>query len=61
MPFLGGQPILFSKFFPVLAFKTIDTQMLFWSVFFKLHKKPLLTAKNCQNLVFDSNNFFCEF
>ena len=44
-----------------LPFKTIDTQMLIWSVFLKTHKKPLLlTAKNDQNGVFDGQSlFFC--
>ena len=35
MRFFGGQPIFYS----VLAFKTIDAQMFFWSVFLKSHKK----------------------
>ena len=35
--------------FSVLAFKTLYTQILFWSVFFKKFKKPLLTTKNGQN------------
>ena len=43
--FFGGQLIL--------ALKTVDTQMVFWSIFFKLHFKKLLTAKNGQNGVFD--------
>ena len=42
MPFFGGQPISFSNFFYVLAFKTTDTQMLFWSIFFKT-----LAIANC--------------
>ena len=54
MPFFGGQQIVVLNFFSVLAFKTIDTQMLFWTVFLKTHKKPLFTAKNGQNGVFDS-------
>ena len=29
-----------------LALKTIDAQMLFWSVFLKMHTKKLLTVKN---------------
>ena len=29
------------NFFSVLAFKTIDTQLLFWYVFLKTHKKNL--------------------
>ena len=47
--FLGS-----TNFFSVLAFKTleIDTQMLFWSIFFLTHRKPLLTAKDGQNGVF---------
>ena len=61
MPFFGGQPIFFFLFFSVLAFKTIDTQMLIWSVFLKSHKKPLLTAKNCQNGVWQSITFLCVF
>ena len=48
----------FLNFFSVLTFKTIDTQMLSWSVFFKTHTKTLLTAKNEQNGVFMVNNFF---
>ena len=53
MPFFGGQPIFFFLIFiSVSAFKTIYTQMLFLSVFLKMHKKPLLTAKNDQNGVF---------
>ena len=51
----------FFNFFSVLAFKTIDTQMLFWSVFLKTHKKPLLTAKNGQNGVFDGHSLFLRF
>ena len=31
--------ILFSSYFLVLALKTIDTQVLLWSVFLKMHKK----------------------
>ena len=54
MPFLGVNQFLFLILFSVLAFKTIDTQMLFWSVFLKTHKKPLLTIQNGQNGVFDS-------
>ena len=54
MPFFGGQPIFFLNFFSVLAFKTIDTQILIWSVFFEMHKKTLLTAENGQNGVFGS-------
>ena len=55
MPFLEGQPIFFQFFSSsVLAFKTIDTQMLFLTVFFKTHKKMLLTAKNSQNGVVGS-------
>ena len=53
--FLGGQPIFF--FLIVLnnlPLKLLDAQMLFWSVFFKTHKKKLLTTKNSQNDVFDS-------
>ena len=38
------QPI-FSHFFSVLAFKTIDTQMLFRSVFFKTQKKPVINRQ----------------
>ena len=52
--FFGGQLILFLNFvFSVLALKTVDTQMVFWSIFFKLHFKKLLTAKNGQNGIFD--------
>ena len=43
-----------SYFSFVLALKTLDAQMLFWSVFLKTQKKTLLTAKNGQNGVFDS-------
>ena len=42
----------------VLTLKTIDAQMLFWSVFLKTHKKPLLIEKMAFLTV---NNFFCAF
>ena len=42
MVFFGGQPIFFQIYFSVLAFKTIDKQMLFWSVFLKTLKKPVI-------------------
>ena len=55
MHFLGGQPILFWIFFlSAFASKTIDSQLLFWLICFKMHFKKLITAKNCQNGVFDS-------
>ena len=44
---------LSSYFSFVLAIKTIDKNMIFWSVFWKTHKKTLLTANNGQNGVFD--------
>ena len=47
-----------NQFFSVLAFKTIDTQMLFWSVLLKTHKKLLLTSKHSQNGVFDGQKLF---
>ena len=53
----------FSSYFSfVLALKTIHAQMLFWSVFLKTHKKTLVTTKNSQNGVFDSQELFlCVF
>ena len=36
----------------VIVLKTIGTQMLFGSVFFKMHEKKLLIFKNGQNGVF---------
>ena len=39
------------------SFKTIEAQMLFWSVFFKTQKK-LLIAKNGQNSIFDGQYLF---
>ena len=39
-----------SSYFSFVLEKTLDAQMLFWSVFLKTHKKPaLLTAKNGRN------------
>ena len=36
--------------------------MLFWSVFLKTQKKPLLTAKKTAKMAFLTvNNFFCAF
>ena len=52
MLFLGGQPIKKKDFLSVLAFKTIDTHLLFDQYFWKRTKKPLLTANNGQNSVF---------
>ena len=45
MSFFGGQPIYSNFFSSVLALKTIGTQLLFWSVVLKMHKKTLFTAK----------------
>ena len=42
-----------SYFSFVLAFKKIDAQMLFWSIFFKIHSKKLIIAKNSHYGVFD--------
>ena len=53
--FYWGSTNFFFLIFLVLAFKTINTQMLFLSVFLKTQKKTLLTAKNGQNCVFDSH------
>ena len=36
------------------AFKTIDAQMFFWSVFLKTHKKKLLNIKNAILAIFGS-------
>ena len=44
MRFFGGQPFFYS-FFSVLAFKTIDAQMLFWSVFLKSHTQKVINPK----------------
>ena len=38
-PFSGVKQFFLLNFFSVSAFKTIDTQMLFWSVFLKTQKK----------------------
>ena len=35
--FLGGQLIFVWNFFSVLALTSVDTQMLYWSIFFKMH------------------------
>ena len=35
--FLGGQLIFVWNFFSVLALTSVDTQMLFWSIFFLMH------------------------
>ena len=43
----------FFIFFFCFSFKTVDTQMLFWSIYFKMYKKKLITAKNGQTGVFD--------
>ena len=48
------KPIFSSYFSFALALKTIDAQMLFDQFFVKVHKKTLLTAKNGQDGVFDS-------
>ena len=56
-----GQPIFFPNFFLVLAFKTIDTQMLLWSVFLNMHKKTLLTPKQPKWRFWQSINFVCTF
>ena len=45
MHFFRGQHIFVSSFFSVLAFKTIDAQILFRSVFFKTHKKVIIYQK----------------
>ena len=43
----------FSAYFLfVIVLKTIDAQILFRSVFFKMHEKKLLIFKNGQNGVF---------
>ena len=44
-PFLEVKTIFFNNFFSVLAFKTIHTQMLFWSVFLKMHKKTVINRQ----------------
>ena len=38
-----------SYFSFILALKTVDAQMLFWSIFFLVTKLKLITAKNGQN------------
>ena len=48
-----GQLIFLFSIFSALALKTIDAQMLFWSIFLKMHNKKLITAKNGQNGIFD--------
>ena len=35
----------FQNLFSVLAFKTIDTQMLFWSIFFLTHQKTVINSQ----------------
>ena len=47
-PFLEVKSIFFNNFFSVLAFKTIHTQMLFWSVFLKMHKKTVINRQKRQ-------------
>ena len=62
MTFLGGQPILFHNFFLDLAFKTISTQMLFWSVFLKTHKKTIINHQKRPKWRFwQSITFLCVF
>ena len=50
----GGSTDFFQIFFSALACRTIDTQMLFWSVFFK---RP----KTVKMVFLAVNNFFCAF
>ena len=38
-----------SYFSFIFALKTVDAQMLFWSIFFLVTKLKLITAKNGQN------------
>ena len=48
MHFLGGQPILFWIFFlSAFASKTIDSQLLFWLICFKMH---FIKVNNCPKL-----------
>ena len=52
----------FFHFFSVLAFKTIDTQMLFWSVFLKTHKKTVINRQKLRKWLFWwSITFLCVF
>ena len=54
---IWGSTNFFEFFSSVFAFKTVDAQMLFWSIFFfKCTKKKLITVKNGQN-----SFFFCVF
>ena len=48
-----GSTNFFQTYFSVLAFKTIDKQMI--SIFENAQKKPLLTTKNGENGVFDGH------
>ena len=58
----GGQSIFFLNFFSLLSFKTIDTQMLFWSVFLKTHKKNVINRQKRPKWWFwRSIIFFCIF
>ena len=45
MLFLGVNQFFFNFFSSVLSFKTIYTQMLFWSVFLKTHKKTVINRQ----------------
>ena len=59
---LFGDQTIFFIFLYVLAFKTIDKQMLFWSIFFKMHKKNVIKCKKRQKLRFWwSITFFLHF
>ena len=52
----------FFNFFSVLAFKTKDTQMLFWSVVLKTHKKTVMNRQKRPKWCFwRSITFFCAF
>ena len=61
-PFLEVKTIFFNNFFSVLAFKTIHTQMLFWSVFLKMHKKTVINRQKRPKWCFwQSITFLCAF
>ena len=56
-----GSTNFFSSFFSHSALKTIDTQMLFWSIFLKTHKKSYKLPKTAKIAFLTVYNFFCAF
>ena len=60
--FFGGSTNFFPIFCSVLAFKTIEKQMLFWSILFEMHKKNVIKCKKRQKWRFWwSITFFLHF